>query len=114
MNGFPPGTSLEFFTGCRLNQICVGERELILHFDPPVTLFLACEFVLDQGQRTMAAPESASLLFAILGKKATRARQVGPGDIAIEFESGHLLTVYDSETQFESYHITLPDLVIVV
>jgi hypothetical protein len=114
MNGLPPETSLDFFAGCQLTQVRVGEYEIILCFDKPVTLFMACEFSLDRGQRLSAAPETAATLFALLGKKVKGARQIGPGDIAIDFESGHTLGVFDSERYFESYHITLPDVAIVV
>lgn len=114
MNGLPEDISLEFFVGSKLNQVCAGEYEIILHFDRPATLFLACDIAIDGGDRVIACAESAPFLLRFLGKRVSHVARIGAGDIKLTFETSGTLSVYDSLPNFESYHITLADQVIVV
>jgi hypothetical protein len=116
--GLPPDADLGFLTGAQLIQVCVGENETILRFNPDISIMVASAVHLIQQGGTDAdlthAPEVGAGLLPLLGDHIAAVMAIPPGTLRLSWSSGSILEITDSWDRFESYTITNGDRSIVV
>ena len=110
MYGLDDNVDLTFLTGRRLDQVCLGEYQVQLNFEAPVSLSVAGEFTLD-GIRYGAS--SGYVLHSVMGLSVNEASRVGRGDLMLRF-TGHEVILHESTEPYESYTIRNGSQLIVV
>ena len=118
MYGVPPDLSLERFVGTTLVQVGLGEFQIQFHFHPEGEIAVEGRWELrdqagrlvDQAQAT--ADRDVYRVHQLLGRKVTGARVDAPKSIALQFDSGHRLEVFDSSQEYESFTIQPGDIVV--
>jgi hypothetical protein len=117
MYGLPRDTDLSFFEGAVLTQVCIGENEVIIHFDNDAGITIQSSVRLSDGERTRifeGAPDTGVALVRLLGQAVATAA-VEPGGVTrLEWRSGTALRILDSWAEYESYVITHDGKTIVV
>lgn len=120
MYGLAKDTDLAAFVGCELEVVSIGLHQVNLIFDGLRQIGISIEggyAVSDShGEQTRysAARDGASSLAALLGVKVEDARVEAHGTTALLFADGSAITVYDSESHYESYQIHIGERLIVV
>jgi hypothetical protein len=118
MYGVPNGLDLNFLHGSELIQVCLGVHQVQFHFHPVGTIAVEGEWELLRADgsaldRSEPAPRTLPFqLHRLLGQRVTRTQVDPPTSIAVWFESGELLRVYDSSKEYESFTIQPGDIVV--
>lgn len=118
MYGLPKDIDLNFFIGRTLVQVCVGSNDLILNFDGEVSVTVTSSVgcMGSSGKLTKyddfreAAPE----VLMLLDRAVVSAKGDEGGTLALEYDGGRHLQLYDDTKQYESYTIRNGGKVIVV
>jgi len=118
MYGVPAGLSLERFLGAILVQVGLGEFQIQFRFHPEGEIAVEGRWelrdqagrLIDHGQDT--ADRESYRVHHLLGRKVTGTRVDAPRSIALEFDSGHRLEVFDSSEEYESFTIQPGDIVV--
>jgi uncharacterized protein DUF6188 len=109
MYGLPPDLDLEFFDGKTLLQVCVGAHDLILNFDDglsvTVTSSVGCADSSGSIQRYGDFCQAAPAVLVLVNRVVLSARDEGAGTLALRFDGGGALYVYDDSQHYESYTI---------
>jgi Family of unknown function (DUF6188) len=117
MYGLTAEIDLSFLVGGELQQVAVGQHEVILHFFKGISITVQSDLRLsegdDQGDRLSGAPSQGVVLIGLLASSVVRASGAD-GTLTMEFSDGSTLAVYDSSPNFESYTITYDGGTIVV
>jgi hypothetical protein len=118
--GLRKDTNLSFLMGREVQQVAIGDYEIIFGLDGDIRISVESEFGYFDGQRewvwrpepgaSLIAAHSATLLGATIQSYEGRAN----GTLVLAFPNGRRLTVLDSNKEFESYDITRPGQTIVV
>ena len=103
--------SLERFVGATLIQIALGEFQVQCRFQPAGEIAVEGRWELrddagrlvDQAQAT--ADRDAYRVHQLLGRKVTDAWVGAPKSIALRFDNGHRLEIFDSSQEYESFTI---------
>jgi hypothetical protein len=118
MYGVPEGLLLTFLHDCELEQVCLGIHQVQFHFHPEGVLAVEGEWELldadgTELDRCRPAPRIEPYrLHRLLGQRVV-ASEVGPPFwIALRFERGELLRVFDSSTDYESFSIQPGNIVV--
>jgi hypothetical protein len=115
--GLTPDVDVSFLAGAELQQVAVGQNEVILNFGSRVSVTVASDLRLssphDQGDLITDAPTAGSALIALLGSTVLQATGID-GTLTLKWSDAGTLAVYDSSPDYESYTITHDGGIIVV
>ena len=117
MYGLPEDEDLSFLLGKELLQVCGGLHETILNFNEGTSITLQCEYALhgaDDKSDAVAQLAASRRLLDLLGFRIAKVSNVGKGSLAVTFSDGSVLSIHDSNSQYESYEISDPTKTIVV
>jgi len=111
MYGVPANLDLTAFNEATLIEVGLGEFIIQLRFHPVGTIGVeggwelrdANGSILDTAARN-ARPD-AYRVHVILGKQVKAFSVTPPHSFSLEFETGHVLTIFDDSQQFESFSI---------
>jgi uncharacterized protein DUF6188 len=118
MYGVPQDLSLQGFHGATLTQVAIGEFQIQFHFEPAGEIAVEGRWELrDQsGCLVDHAEENSSRdvyrVHQLLGRQVTASRVDAPDSIALVFDGGQTLTVFDSSVTHESFTIQPGDVVV--
>ena len=102
---------MSFLHGAKLIQVSLGEFQLRFDFHPPCSIVVEghWELLNSTGERIDCAysgPERPPyLLHQLLGRHVVESEVSAPHWFALRFDSGHVLRVFDSSDEFESFSI---------
>jgi hypothetical protein len=107
MYGLPDNTDLNFLTGARLLQVCVGENEVIANFDLEISIMIASTARV-AGRAGLSdsldsATELGIALFPLLGCAIEGASGTSNGTLQLAWDDGTIVEIFDSFEDFESY-----------
>jgi hypothetical protein len=102
VHGLPPEVDLSFFRGCTLLQVCIGQNEVILNFDPPATVTVVTAFLLCRRIHANGEPG----LPGLLGEQVEDVQWRPDGTLTLLFPGGQFIQLCDDSEQYESYVIT--------
>jgi hypothetical protein len=111
MYGVPRDLSLQGLHGATLIQVAIGEFQIQFHFEPAVELAVEGRWELrDPSGRLVDHAEANAArdvyrVHQLLGRRVTASRVDAPDSIALVFDGGHTLTVFDSSREHESFTI---------
>ena len=120
MYGVPANLTLVMFDKATLIQICLGEFQLQFHFQnveharPSLTgLSISVEGcwelrdgsgeTVDRGQSN--AERESYKVHRLLGKQVVGTELAPPRSLALKFEGGHVLRIFDDSESWESFSI---------
>ena len=113
MYGVPANLDLAFLHGAELIQVCLGQYQVQFHFHPVGSLSVEGDWELigKRGatlDRNEPAPRSRPFqLHKLLGQRVAGIQVTAPDWIALRFDNGLLLRVFDSSKEFESFPSSL-------
>ncbi len=113
MYGVPAKLDLTFLHEAELIQICFGQWDLQFHFAPEGSISVwgewelraADESLLDRSLDEAASSRPPYQLHRLLGRRVTGSEVHAPGWVALHFEGGEVLKLYDSFESYESFMI---------
>ena len=112
MYGVPQASDLSFLLQKELQQVCIGQHEIILHFCPDTSITLQCDY--DVVSNHGSGPdEKVKLLVGLLGDRIVKVETEGRKTIVLHF-SGKRLLIHDNDANYESFVIVDPQHHIVV
>lgn len=118
MYGLTKNEDLSFLLEKELIQVCIGSHQSILRFCRDTSICLECAFDLSNlervGDESCAPRAGADSLPKLLGSRIINVVNRGGGELAITFSGGFTLTIYDSNSNTESYQISDSTRMIVV
>ena len=118
MYGVPWTLNLHRFHGATLVQVAIGEFQIQFHFAPAGEIAVEGRWQLQDrsGQIVDQAEANAGRdvhrVHQLLGRQVTASRIDAPESIALVFDDGHTLTVFDSSSEHESFTIQPGDVVV--
>jgi hypothetical protein len=115
--GLDVSQSFDFFVGGLLSQVCVGQNELILHFDNDTRMLVESELRIRSPHAESHFSDSVEAGRAatyLLGLEVSSARAMSDRTLRIEFGTAASVEVYDSESHYESFTVMWPGGTIVV
>lgn len=110
---FDPG----FLVGLSLEQVCFNENQVSFHFarDISITVESALSHVKEhEPVIVVQLPLFESDLMLLLGHVVERASASEDGTLTLSFDNQHVLSVYDTSDQYESYRICRGAQVVIV
>ncbi len=118
MHGLPMNIDLCFIEVKKLEQVCIGEHQIILNFEDALSISIETAIHVHESDNNLRTFEllrdSAQSLCSLLGLCVQRAVGSPDGTLSLEFENGTRLVVYDDNENYESYQIRFGDKLIVV
>lgn len=124
MNGLPADTNVNFLRARRLSDVGVSSHEVILRLKTGDPYLPVASIHIESSVRlagpggeeliTDESPQIASALLPLLDGTVKDVSILPPGTLRLIWSTGHILDVCDSVENYESYHITNGDDVIVV
>jgi len=116
--GLPSDLDLSFWSGTTLDQVCIGQNDVQLHFSlPPVSLSAQTSYRITTSTDSTtykSSPGGASELVGLLGAMVTRALDSGDGTLRIEFSNSIVIDFFDEDPNYECYQVEHDGQVIVV
>jgi hypothetical protein len=118
VNGLPADTDLSAILGRTLEQVAIGSYQVQLRFDEHVTVSVEGDYAVPGADgllgRFPSPPERAVALVALLGQVVVDAQVTDPGTTTLRFSSEQSVEIFDSESNFESYEISIGERLIIV
>lgn len=117
MYGLPANADLRFLLGKELQQVCVGQHEIILHFFPEASITIQSDFEVIPNARGAGDDKRLSDVIALvklIGGKIKNVECAGPNTLVVGFSSNVKLLLHDNDPNYESFVISAPDQCIVV
>lgn len=118
MHGLPKNMDLSFIENKNVEQVCIGEHQIILHFDEYLSISIETSiYVSNDGNKPIEfakLPEAAPVLCTLLGRCVRKAIGSPDGTLDLEFENGTRVVIHDDNERYESYQIKYGDKEIVV
>src|SRR5262245_46744506 len=109
MYGLPPDFDIKIFVGRNLELICFNENQIALHFNDDLSIVIESAFShqSESSSKTQVAeiPVLESDLMQLLGRTITEGSGDKNGTLTLKFDNGHILNVFDTSSQYESYQI---------
>jgi hypothetical protein len=113
MNGVPVNLDLSKFKGTTLIQLGISEYQIQFHFHPSLIISVEGKWelhdlagiLIDDGARDSITKQEALHLHMILGKSVQSYLVSAPDSFSLQFNSGHVLTIFDDSKQHESFSI---------
>src|SRR5262245_26525414 len=118
MYGVPDGLNLRFLHGSELIQVCLGLHQVQFIFHPEGAISVEGEWELlgaDGSLLDRSEPAPRMLAFQLhrlLGQRVSQTQVNPPTSVAVQFESGEVLRVFDSSKEYESFTIQPGDVVV--
>lgn len=116
--GLPADTDLSPILGRTLEQAAIGSYQVQLRFDEHVTVSVEGDYGVTGADGILARfaspPEGAVALVALLGQVVVDAQVTDPGTTTLRFSSEQSVEIFDSESNFESYQISIGERLIIV
>ena len=114
MYGLNESEDLSFMLGKELQQVAVGQFQVILHFLDDLSIYIGsgCKFIdKDEKSTEMSGdnPKSTKNLVCLLGQRIDKADNLGEGTLKLIFSDKSQLLLFDDLENYECYHITSPD-----
>jgi len=118
MYGLPAEFDGGFLVGRRLEQICINENQISLHFNADAAITIENGYSygvagLPVSGATTFVPALHANLKDLLGRAVSRVESTSDGTLALFFENGHALRCFD-DPHYESYRIKEGARVIIV
>ncbi len=117
MFGLPAELDLSFLVGPRLEQVAIGENEIIFGFELSISLNVQGDFSLgaQEAETNFGSPrDAAEQAVALLGHAAVQESHTLSGDLFLTFDDGTRLSLHDTSEHYESYQIKRADEIWVV
>lgn len=117
MFGLNPQQSFEFLEHAALIQICVGENEIVFHFDKEIVLAVESDLRIATSsldRRFTSSVEAAREALELLGSEVSAVQAHTDGTLTIAFGQTKTLELYDSSPYHESYRVRWPEGSVVV
>jgi len=118
MYGLSKTADIDFLSGRELIQVVVGLYQVTLNFDGDFSISIESEFdhlVGDSSQlSTRSLPIAATSLLRLLGSKVILTRNLGEGEIHLDFGQKGTVRLFDANRNTESYEIHGPGVDIIV
>jgi hypothetical protein len=111
MYGVPANLDLTFLHGAELIQVCLGSYQLQFQFHPTGSIYVEGDWELRDGKgevidRSHEEGERPPYqLHRLLSRRVTDTEVSAPKSIAIMFETGYILRLFDNSEQYESFQI---------
>lgn len=109
MYGVPPDFDPGTLVGEELLQICVGQSDLILNFEPPASILVTSSIAYAPPGGASAEigslAEAGRILVALLGEKIVSASVILERTLRLEFGTGARVEIRDDSDRFESFTI---------
>lgn len=105
MYGLDEKTDLRFLANRKILEIQTSDFQAQIHLDENVTISIESAISVD-GKRYVDMREINLVLACLAGAKVAHAVNFGNGDISLQLADRRILTIYDSNRDFESYSIT--------
>lgn len=117
MYGLGKNEDLQMIAGSVLTQVCVGENEVILNFDKPVSITLLTDFSVSSngGERVRHEDmrHGACSLLGLIGNEVKRVEVTDEGGLLI-WLGIDTLELFDTSKEYESIWIKIGDRQIIV
>jgi hypothetical protein len=108
MYGLPRNFDLSFLHGRRLQMLCFNANQIYLHFDHAVTITIEGSYSLQRNrievQQVLSVPRAEPTLLQLIEHTLAGASSDDGRTLALTFDDGALLKLYDDE-KYESYKI---------
>jgi hypothetical protein len=118
MYGLSENTDVSFFEKKVLLQVCIGFHEVILRFDPDISITAQTDIGHFSGDLCLGIYKSpvgaGPMLVRFLECTVVKAFAELPGTLGLEFSNGEGIEIYDSSPTYESYQIVHGGKIIVV
>jgi len=118
MYGSIEEVDLRFLVGSELIQVCIGENEVVLRLNPDISVMIASNVVVANGEGEGRLYEDSRELGAgllpLLGSRVISAEGTSEGTLIISWDIGPSISILDTWEHYESYTIRNGDDVIVV
>ena len=118
MYGVPATLTLKHFVGATLIRVSLGEFQIQFHFHPESEITVEGRWELRDtagglvDQARSPAERDAYRRHVLLGRRIVEAHVDAPTSIALQFDSGHRLEIFDSSSEYECFTIQ-PDGIVV-
>lgn len=104
---------LSKFKGAILIQLGISEYQIQFHFHPNLTIAVEGKWelrdsvgiLMDNGARDSITERKVLHLHMIVGKSVESYLVSAPDSFSLQFNSGHVLTIFDDSKQYESFSI---------
>jgi hypothetical protein len=112
MYGLSQDVDLKFLNARQVEQVRIGEDEVIFVFDEDVTITAYSQFGFSDGQKEWTwkpepdAAQIAARTVSLLGSTIESFVGQENGTLSLAFSNGQRLTFLDSSKEYESYDIT--------
>ena len=116
MHGVPKDLDLSRFKGATLIQLALGEHQIQFHFYPDANISVEGRWELRDSAGTLIDQDAehsereAYYLHVLLGRDVEGYSVSAPHSFFLRFETGHVLTVFDSKERYESFSIQPGDI----
>ena len=122
MYGLDPSTDVSLLIGCTLDHVGVGRHQVSLALagnpHPRCSLTIEGDFVVgsrDGTRRTFSdAVEGSGAITPLLSLSVVTADVPENGRLRISFSDGSVIEALDSESDYESYQLSIGERVIIV
>ena len=113
MHGVPADLDLTFLQGATLEQVCIGAYQFWFHFDPVGTIAVEGEWELRDAAGNLmdrfidqnVTDRGPFEIHRLLGRQVVATEVAAPTSIALRFDNGLELRIFDSSPQYESFSI---------
>jgi hypothetical protein len=108
--GVPEDLDLQFLHGADVIQVCLGLSQVQFVFHPEANISVEGDWILyaadgSELDRSRPSPrQEAFQLHRLLGQRVEKTTVSSPSWIALHFESGELLRIFD-DSEYESFSI---------
>ena len=111
MYGLDDKADLSFLNSKEVLQVCIGSHATILNFADDVSIVIEakCQFSDRIGPvMDLAASQPAGManLTVLVGQTVKSWAVLAESDLRLEFSDGAKLTIFDSESGYESFSVT--------
>ena len=110
MHGLPSHINLKFLENKELIQVCVDLHELTLNFEEEISILITsrCTLQTSDGETTdiIDYQRAASATLKLLGAKIVEESHENDGTLALRFSTKDTLTLFDDQSNYESYVIS--------
>lgn len=111
--GKQPVTDLRVLVGKDLVQLCIGQYQIIMRFQPDVSISFETAVMAEPtggGRATWTPPPAAGVsLTPFLGRKVESTEIDGAGNLVLTFEGG-TVRIQRDDSGYESYQVAGPGL----
>jgi hypothetical protein len=118
MYGLPADFDGKILIGRNLEQVSFTENQILLNFDRDVSIDIGSAFSHRPLESIFTArtevPVTVSDLMWLLGRSVSDASGDDEGTLRVRFDNGHIVEIFDTSPQYESYQIRYGEKVIIV